>query len=235
MRKLPHWVLPNRNPAFYDSESATAIEQTAKVYAAMNELIDNYNAFVDSVTSANETFQAELTGETNTFAVGLRQEFQDFIDIVELQVNAAESFMRENLQQSADIYLTDITNQLHYDMNSFAEDRAKFQQEFEQQNAAIKTQNTVLSNTINTLNQRLADQDGVLADAVNYMKTNLATTIDNAVETMIQNGEIVVGLGYDEGSESLTMAARNMGTPSDLAVTYDSETEGIHLREVALN
>ena len=30
--KLPKWILTNKFPAFHDTESLTAIEQTARVY-----------------------------------------------------------------------------------------------------------------------------------------------------------------------------------------------------------
>ena len=45
MINLPKWQIANINPSFKDMESATAIEMTAKIYGAMNQLIDEYNNF----------------------------------------------------------------------------------------------------------------------------------------------------------------------------------------------
>lgn len=104
MNRLPKWVLTNKYPAFYDTESASVIEQTAKVYGAMNTLIDEYNAFVDSVNENMATFEAEEIQKFEEFAVGLRQEFQDFIDVVDMKVQeqdqkiaAAENYMMTNI------------------------------------------------------------------------------------------------------------------------------------------
>lgn len=234
MERLPHWILTNKFPAFYDSESATAIEQTAKVYGAMNELIESYNKFVDTFNETNEAFQNEVAEETQLFASGLRQEFQDFIDVVGLKMLDAENFMKNNLQESADKYLGEIVDDLHNDMDTFEQDRIRFQEGFDSQNAAIKTQNSVLSGAIGTMNNRLDTQDSIINDAVAYMQTNLEASVNAAIETLINNGTIVMGLGYDGETEQLTMAARNIGTPTDLAVGYDETTETITLREVPI-
>lgn len=47
IKKLPHWVVNDNRPAFYDTESATAIEQTAKLYGAMSEVIDEVNKKIE--------------------------------------------------------------------------------------------------------------------------------------------------------------------------------------------
>lgn len=60
MINLPPWRLTNPFPAFYESESGTAIQQTAKVYAAVRGLIDEYNKWVEECNKAI----ADL--ETNT-------------------------------------------------------------------------------------------------------------------------------------------------------------------------
>lgn len=114
MRKLPHWALTDKNPAFYDTESATAIEQTAKLYGAMQELIEEYNQFVDGVNQNIEAFENGMTSDFEEFKVGLRQEFQDFINVIDLKVSAqdqkiedAENYMRNNIVSVT----SDIVNQ----------------------------------------------------------------------------------------------------------------------------
>ena len=87
MLNLPKWRLTNPFPSFLDSESGTAIEQTAKVYAAMQQLIDEYNAFVDSVTAQINEFTATTKADHEEFETALRQEFQDFIDTVDLKMS----------------------------------------------------------------------------------------------------------------------------------------------------
>lgn len=72
MLRMPIWNYPGKRPAFQDTESLTVIEATAKVYAALNELIDDYNNFYKEV---NQKY-AELTEATS-------EEIQNFKDNVE--------------------------------------------------------------------------------------------------------------------------------------------------------
>lgn len=111
MQRLPHWKITDFNPAFYDTESLTAIEQTARVYGAMQTMIDEFNNFVDSVNHSIEEFENGMTTDFEEFTVGLRQEFQDFIDVVELRVSDAETFMKTNINKvTADTINTAIRN-----------------------------------------------------------------------------------------------------------------------------
>ena len=91
MVQLPRWVLTNRNPAFYDSESATALEQTAKLYGAMQTLIDEYNAFAEKTEKAINDFMSDANTDREVFEVAMRQEFQDFIDVVDLRLQTIEN------------------------------------------------------------------------------------------------------------------------------------------------
>ena len=53
---LPHWHLTNPQPAFYDLESATAVDMVAKVYGAMRELQSDYNNCVDEINKTIKEF-----------------------------------------------------------------------------------------------------------------------------------------------------------------------------------
>ncbi len=46
IKPLPHWAIINGFPSFYDTESLTAIEQTARLYGKVKELIETYNRYV---------------------------------------------------------------------------------------------------------------------------------------------------------------------------------------------
>lgn len=67
MINLPEWRLTNKYPAFYDSESGSSIEQTAKVYAAMQELIKEYNAFT-----------ADIQNQVNNFDISNSEDYENF-------------------------------------------------------------------------------------------------------------------------------------------------------------
>lgn len=95
LKKLPHWILPTTSPAFDDKESGTAIEMVGRIYKKMNELIDNYNQFVETVNNSNTAFQEGMEQKFEVFTIGLRQEFQDFIDTVDL---AFDNYCVETLE-----------------------------------------------------------------------------------------------------------------------------------------
>ncbi len=92
---LPKWCLTGSHPAFYDTETVTAIEMTAKVYAKMNELIAGYNEFADRVNEKISTFMESTEKDYELFRVEIRQEFQDFIDITELKIKGQDKKINE--------------------------------------------------------------------------------------------------------------------------------------------
>ena len=86
LKLLPKWVTPPTRPAFDDAEGGTAIEMVGRIYAKMNELIESYNKFAKDVNAGNTEFKEGAGKAFEEFAVGLRQEFQDFIDTVNLEI-----------------------------------------------------------------------------------------------------------------------------------------------------
>lgn len=104
MRRLPEWVMTNKFPSVYDSESGTAIEMVAKVYGAMQNLIEEYNQFAETVNQNIDSFEGDMKKEFEEFTVGLQQTLQDFIDVIDMKVSEqdqkiadAENYMRNNI------------------------------------------------------------------------------------------------------------------------------------------
>ncbi len=118
MQLLPKWVLTNKFPSIYDSESKTVLEQTARIYGAMNDLITEYNAFADRTNQLITEFTASATQNQEQFEIALRQEFQDFIDVIEIkfqqqqtQIDNAVSYMQDNIISTTRKIINDgITN-----------------------------------------------------------------------------------------------------------------------------
>lgn len=107
IKKLPHWVVTNKYPGFYDTDSGSTIEQTAKVYKKMNELVEDYNKFVDETNTAIDEFVAGMTGTYEEFTVAMEQKFNDFVKVVELKIDSQDSviadavaYMKTNLTNS---------------------------------------------------------------------------------------------------------------------------------------
>ena len=64
---LPRWVLPPTLPSVYDSESATTLEMTSKLYGAMSKMVEDYNSFVDGINEEIATFTSSSSAEIAEF------------------------------------------------------------------------------------------------------------------------------------------------------------------------
>lgn len=115
MLKLPHWIITDLFPSFYDSESKSTIEMTGKIYAKMNELIDDYNSFVDKINKTVSDFVSDKEHDYEVFETAIRQEYQNFMDVIDLKVNQqdkkikdAVDYMKTNLNN----YVTESVNKM---------------------------------------------------------------------------------------------------------------------------
>lgn len=96
-RPLPHWVLTDGFPAFYDTESATAIEQTARLYAAMQQLINDYNSFVDQVNEEIKRFESGTHKDMGRFKKRLTDMFYKFRRYIEGIIQKQDADIAEAL------------------------------------------------------------------------------------------------------------------------------------------
>lgn len=104
MRKLPHWCLTDKFPGFYDTESSSAISQTAKLYKAMQELIEEYNLFADETNKALEEFEQETTDRIECFKKCMVETMKNHIDVIDTKmlhqdkvIADASTYMKENI------------------------------------------------------------------------------------------------------------------------------------------
>jgi hypothetical protein len=75
---LPPWVETGLQPAFYDLESGTVLQQTARMYAKVRELTEGFNTFTENVTN-----------EVNTFENSVNATVADYIEKCEKDAQAA--------------------------------------------------------------------------------------------------------------------------------------------------
>ena len=101
MIKLPKWRLTNKSPAFYDTESGTAIEQTAKVYAAMQELTEDFIKFTQEMALAMTEFKEQVETSNIRYKEDLCEIMENYIKSVDLKVNDAVAYMKTHLDETA--------------------------------------------------------------------------------------------------------------------------------------
>lgn len=104
IKKLPHWVLTNTRPAFYDTESGTAIEQTALLYKKMEELIESYNQFVDEINKEIDEFISNSLVDQEEFELKINQMIYDLTRLLDTelksqdtQIKDAVNYLKDNL------------------------------------------------------------------------------------------------------------------------------------------
>lgn len=85
---LPPWVETGLQPAFYDKESGTVLQQTARMYAKINELIASYNKFTEDITDQQVEFEDKIDGIVTEY-VGKFEELytyvHDYFDNLDVQ------------------------------------------------------------------------------------------------------------------------------------------------------
>lgn len=65
------------------------------MHGAFNEMVTDYNDLVVSVENQMNQFMEDANADREAFATALRQEFQDFIDIVSIKLENADRLIDE--------------------------------------------------------------------------------------------------------------------------------------------
>ena len=83
---LPKWVLVNKFPAFYETESLTAVEQTARLYGKMNELIESYNKYVEEINKSISDLETEKHADVQEFICRISCLTDNYINTVDMKI-----------------------------------------------------------------------------------------------------------------------------------------------------
>lgn len=96
MNRLPKWVLANPFPAIHDFESLTVNDQTARIYGAMNQLIEEWNKMIEqlsnfekSETESREEFELKITKVMREFICSMEQKYSDLTALATTLINDA--------------------------------------------------------------------------------------------------------------------------------------------------
>lgn len=77
---LPPWVETGIQPAFYDKESGTVLQQTARMYAKVNQLTEAYNTFTTNLLNRQDEFETNLTDRQDEFESDINETVDDYIE-----------------------------------------------------------------------------------------------------------------------------------------------------------
>ena len=87
VRPLPNWVLTNIQSAFYDSESGTILQQMARVYSKIEELINTYNEFVREINRYIDEFEDGIIKDFECFKNCIIKTMNDYIETIDTKIN----------------------------------------------------------------------------------------------------------------------------------------------------
>lgn len=112
---LPPWVETGLQPAFYDRESGTVLQQTARMYAKLNEVIKIVNGYknydeeiaslkaqMNGLVADNERFKLNLQVDINNQMIAFKREVNDRMDIQMEGLKAYVDSQNETLRQYID-------------------------------------------------------------------------------------------------------------------------------------
>lgn len=109
---MPKLVLTGTNPAFYDMDSKTAVEQTAKLYAKVQEIIDACNDFSDALQKEVDDFTSNQSYDYENYKNGLNKIMHEFIHSIDTKVDTAVHYMTENLSGAVESMSSELIESL---------------------------------------------------------------------------------------------------------------------------
>lgn len=91
IKQIPNWVYTGSLPAFYDVESGTAIEQTARLHGYVKSLIDDYNLFVKTLTEETNKFVEESNQDQEDFKTEITKIMHDYIMMIDDKIKMLDN------------------------------------------------------------------------------------------------------------------------------------------------
>ena len=190
--KLPNWVLVNKFPAKFDDESLTVLEQTARLYAKVNELIDSYNKYVEEINKTISDYQNKKDSDVDAFLCSIKCLTDNYINTVDMKISHQDRQIAEIYAQFKDDVLNTIKLML-----------SDLKQSGELDNAiltALDGINSKVDNFIVEMNNKQAE-----------LETDY-TEKKTALETDYQNTKTALGEDYTEKKTALETDYQNTKT-----------------------
>lgn len=94
---LPDWCLTGEKPAFYDTESATAIEQTAKLYGAIKTLIEESEKAINEIDKACKDFKTGAINDQEAFKEDINTIMHNYIAMIDEKIKLQDKVIEDNI------------------------------------------------------------------------------------------------------------------------------------------
>lgn len=104
IRPLPYWVLTDLQPAFYESESGTVLQQLSRIYPKIQEVINSYNDFVRDVNRYIDEFENGIIKDFDCFKNCIIETMNNYIETIDTKINLQDmdiqnaiNYMKDNI------------------------------------------------------------------------------------------------------------------------------------------
>lgn len=98
-RPLPHWCMTDLQPAFYDTESGSALQMVARVYKKIEELITNYNSFVDEINRYVEEFETGMIADFECFKNCIIKTMNEYIETIDTKIDLQDTRIGDAIER----------------------------------------------------------------------------------------------------------------------------------------
>lgn len=102
---LKHWSLNRTIPTIDDTESLSVLELVGKNTTKINEIVKDYNSFVDKVNETIEDFETSINKDYECFKEKITKIVHDYIEMLDEKIKLQDSkvaeavkYMKENIK-----------------------------------------------------------------------------------------------------------------------------------------
>lgn len=99
LRPLPQLALTDLQPAFYDVESVSTVEMVSKLYAYLQNLVDDYNGFITEVNNEIDVFEKSTNKDINCFKKCIKDLMTNYIESIDTKINMQDTNISNNIQR----------------------------------------------------------------------------------------------------------------------------------------
>ena len=96
IENLKNWNLTQEQAGFYDIESGTVIQQTARLYQKIKETIDILNNYLDNLNEIVSTQNSNIEEATNYMKNNIQETasnlFNEYLDEEKIEANLKENY-----------------------------------------------------------------------------------------------------------------------------------------------
>lgn len=214
IKLLPHWVLTDVNPAFYDVESKTAVEQTARVYAKMQEIIKDYNSFVDEVNKVIQEFS--INEDYEKYKEYLTKIIHDYIAMLDVKIKMQDKRIEDSIVYIKNNLSLKITEEIAKMIETGELDTAVLNAVDNLGNRvdSLELSKTTIENTLNELSTKITSiesSSGEITRKISDLESsigevsNTQKTMNTKIEKLEKSSIEVV---YDENLKEINLMVK---------------------------